>query len=47
MYKKLLNELEDRYEENKKEMEEKAEEIRVKLERTENIFQSKATLNRR
>jgi hypothetical protein len=44
MYKKLLNEVEDRYQENKKEMEEKNEEIKVKLERTENIFQSKRIL---
>jgi hypothetical protein len=39
--KKVITQMEDGFEEKEKEMNERTEEIKVKLERTENMFQSK------
>lgn len=44
MLKKLLDGMENDYMDREKELRERSEEIRVKLERTENMFQSKPLL---
>ena len=45
MMKKVMNQMESDFEQKEKEMLEREEEIKVKLERTETMFQSKFSVN--